>query len=49
MWWSHADAVTYRAWLTDTGLDVLEEGFLPEGTGGHSEFWARKEGSGECP
>ena len=25
MWWSHADAATYRGWLGDTGLRVEDE------------------------
>lgn len=35
MWWSHADAATYRRWLTDAGLVIEHERFVPEGTGGH--------------
>ena len=42
MWWSHADAGTYRAWLQDAGLDVTEQDFVPEGDGGHALFWARR-------
>ena len=41
MWWSHADAATYRAWLEDAGLEVTEQDFVPEGDGGHALFWAR--------
>lgn len=40
MWWSHADAPTYHRWLTDAGLRVEAESFVPEGDGGHSLFWA---------
>jgi len=36
MWWSHADADTYRRWLADVGLRVELQTFIPEGTGGHS-------------
>lgn len=36
MWWSHADAATYRRWLADAGLRVELETFVPEGTGGHT-------------
>ena len=25
MWWSHADAATYRAWIEEAGLAVSEE------------------------
>jgi 2-polyprenyl-3-methyl-5-hydroxy-6-metoxy-1,4-benzoquinol methylase len=40
MWWSHADADTYRAWLTAAGLRVTAEEFVPEGASGHQLFWA---------
>jgi len=36
MWWSHADAETYRRWLADAGLRLELETFVPEGTGGHT-------------
>jgi SAM-dependent methyltransferase len=42
MWWSHADAATYRRWLTDAGFLVTTQQFIPEGAGGHALFWARK-------
>jgi 2-polyprenyl-3-methyl-5-hydroxy-6-metoxy-1,4-benzoquinol methylase len=42
MWWSHADAATYRAWLEAAGLRVTAEEFVPEGDGGHALFWARR-------
>lgn len=42
MWWSHADAATNRGWITDAGLAVDREEFVPEGAGGHSLFWARR-------
>jgi ubiquinone/menaquinone biosynthesis C-methylase UbiE len=42
MWWSHADAATYRAWLTRVGLAVEREEFVPEGDTGHELFWARR-------
>ena len=41
MWWSQADAATYRAWLTQAGLEVTSQQFVPEGDGGHALFWAR--------
>jgi hypothetical protein len=44
MWWSHADAATYAAWLTDAGLVIEHQEFVPEGTGGHALFWARQPG-----
>jgi len=36
MWWSHADAGTYRRWLTEAGLAIEHESFVPEGAGGHT-------------
>lgn len=36
MWWSHADADTYRRWVTNAGLKIERESFIPEGTGGHT-------------
>jgi 2-polyprenyl-3-methyl-5-hydroxy-6-metoxy-1,4-benzoquinol methylase len=42
MWWSHADAGTYRGWLADAGFAVAEQRFVPEGAGGHELFIARR-------
>lgn len=42
MYWSHADAATYRDWLGQAGFEVLAEQFVPEGNGGHTLFTARK-------
>ena len=42
MSWSQADAATYREWLADAGFDVLDEDYVPDGTSGHSLFWARR-------
>jgi SAM-dependent methyltransferase len=42
MWWSHADAATYRAWIEQAGLPVIAQEFVPEGDGGHALFWARR-------
>jgi 2-polyprenyl-3-methyl-5-hydroxy-6-metoxy-1,4-benzoquinol methylase len=42
MWWSHADAATNRTWLTQAGLTVEREEFVPEGDSGHTLFWARR-------
>ncbi|MGW7349723.1 class I SAM-dependent methyltransferase [Streptomyces sp. NPDC054784] len=44
MWWSHADAGTYRRWLADAGLAVTHEEFVPEGDGGHTLFHATRTG-----
>ncbi len=43
MWWSHADAATYRSWITDCGLSIEREEFVPEGGSGHAFFWARRD------
>ncbi|MFJ8430687.1 class I SAM-dependent methyltransferase [Kitasatospora sp. NPDC094019] len=42
MWWSHADADTSRSWLSQAGLEVWHEEFVPEGDGGHVLFWAQR-------
>lgn len=42
MWWSHTDTPTYRNWLTAAGLAVDAESFVPEGSGGHTLFWAHR-------
>jgi 2-polyprenyl-3-methyl-5-hydroxy-6-metoxy-1,4-benzoquinol methylase len=42
MWWSHAAASTYRTWIEDAGLEVVEQAVIPEGTSAHSLFWARR-------
>jgi 2-polyprenyl-3-methyl-5-hydroxy-6-metoxy-1,4-benzoquinol methylase len=40
MWWSHADAATYRRWITEAGLHIESDAFIPEATSGHQLFWA---------
>jgi SAM-dependent methyltransferase len=42
MWWSHADAATYRSWIERAGLTVVAQDVVPEGDGGHALFWARR-------
>ena len=42
MWWSHAGADTYRAWLEQAGLQITAQEFVPEGDSGHALFWARR-------
>lgn len=42
MWWSHADAATYRRWLTESGLALELETFVPEGAGGHTFLMASR-------
>lgn len=48
MWWSHADATTYRAWLHAAGLCVVAEDFVAEGDGGHAFFSAVRGQSPAC-
>jgi SAM-dependent methyltransferase len=49
MWWSQADAATYRSWLRAAGLEVTDQRFVPEGATGHALFWATAAGrSGAC-
>jgi hypothetical protein len=43
MWWSHADAATYRTWLQAAGLQITAQDFVPEGAGGHALFWGHRE------
>jgi len=43
MYWSHADAQTYQAWLTDLGFHIVWTRFIPEGDSGHSLILARRE------
>ncbi|HET8568416.1 MAG TPA: class I SAM-dependent methyltransferase [Candidatus Limnocylindria bacterium] len=42
MWWSHADAGTYRGWSAAAGLTVELETFVPEGAGGHTFILATR-------
>ena len=42
MWWSHADAATYRSWLQQAGLTIASADFVSEGTSGHTLFWAQR-------
>jgi ubiquinone/menaquinone biosynthesis C-methylase UbiE len=42
MWWSQADATTYRSWLRQSGLRVTDQQFVSEGDSGHALFWARR-------
>ncbi|WP_261559355.1 class I SAM-dependent methyltransferase [Frankia tisae] len=47
MWWSQADAATYRSWIAAAGLVVESERFVPEGSSGHALFWARRPDHGK--
>lgn len=42
MFWSHADAGTYREWFERVGFTIIEEMFVPDpllgGSGGHQKF-----------
>jgi ubiquinone/menaquinone biosynthesis C-methylase UbiE len=43
MWWSHTDATTNYTWLTEAGLTVTTQEFVPEPPGGgHTLFWSHK-------
>ena len=42
MWWSHADAATYRDWIIQAGLTIDSEQFVPEADSGHQLFWAHR-------
>jgi len=42
MWWSHADAATYRAWIGQAGLTVVTQEVVPEADGSHALFWAHR-------
>ena len=42
MWWSQADAATYRSWLQQAGLQIVDQDFIAEGDSGHALFWARR-------
>ena len=46
MWWSHADAATYRQWLVDAHLHIDEERFVPEDKGGHTLVLAHRGAEG---
>jgi 2-polyprenyl-3-methyl-5-hydroxy-6-metoxy-1,4-benzoquinol methylase len=46
MWWSHADAATYRGWISAAGLRIDTELFVPEGTSGHQLFRAGRRADG---
>jgi SAM-dependent methyltransferase len=42
MWWSHADAATYRSWLEEADLVVSSEDLIPDGSSAHTLFWAHR-------
>jgi SAM-dependent methyltransferase len=49
MFWSHADAATYRRWLTSAGFEILDQRFIPEGDSGHELFLAKARPSDPTP
>ncbi|MEV5966493.1 class I SAM-dependent methyltransferase [Kribbella sp. NPDC051952] len=42
MWWSHTDATTNKTWLTQAGLTVTHQSFIPEASTGHTLFWTQR-------
>ncbi|MBK8046512.1 MAG: methyltransferase domain-containing protein [Anaerolineales bacterium] len=42
MYWSHSDADAYCNWFEMNGLHIVQEGFLPEGDGGHTVLLGQK-------
>ncbi|HEV3398840.1 MAG TPA: methyltransferase domain-containing protein, partial [Actinomycetes bacterium] len=42
MWWSHADAATYRSWFQQAGLAITSEELVTESTGAHPLFWVHR-------
>lgn len=48
MWWSHTDAGTYRSWISQAGLEITSQQFVPEGDSGHALFWARRPDSAQA-
>ena len=43
MYWSHADAATYEAWLHENGFSIHWTRFIPEGDSGHLLILAQRE------
>jgi SAM-dependent methyltransferase len=41
MYWSHANAATYRRWLAERGCRIVEEQFIPEDNSGHTLLLAQ--------
>lgn len=43
-YWSHSDAQTYRAWLLDSGLQLIADEYVPEAgaSGGHHLFYTTR-------
>ena len=49
MWWSHADAASYRRWLAAAGFAIEEDKFVPEGNSGHQLLIASASGQASTP
>ncbi len=47
MWWSQADASTYRTWMETAGFVIDHETIVPDGSSEHSLFWAHTPAQGE--
>jgi SAM-dependent methyltransferase len=49
MYWSHADADSYRTWLDEAGFVIDVDRFVPEGEGGHRLLlaWLRSAAAGQ--
>ena len=43
MFWSHTDRDTYLQWITEAGFHLVWDRFIPEGEGGHTLIFAKKE------
>ena len=48
MWRSHADAAIDRSWISQAGLEITSQQFVPEGDSGHALFWARRPDSAQA-
>jgi SAM-dependent methyltransferase len=44
MYWSHADAESYDAWLREIGFEILERRRIPEGESAHALFLLQRPG-----
>lgn len=49
MYWSHADASTYCAWLAGAGIEVVDRQFIPEDPhGGHELIFGERRRGEPC-
>jgi|GEM_PF-3476016 hypothetical protein len=42
MCWSHADETTYLQWISESGIQVHWNRFIPEGESGHTLVFGQK-------